>query len=212
MSRSAAISQCGRRSQVAPPTGASAPTSPSRGWSTRQELAPRPDGDVGLLAADGDVRVGRVRDPQEQLLELGLDGRELRVDRVDLRRPASTDAAFSVGDLGAVRRRAALDRLADLLARRVALGLERVALAEQRPPAGVELERRGRRSTGPRPCRWRPAGPSRRLRAAAAARRSCRHLPASRDARRRSMTNVRVEATRAASRPAGPFGRPRNAA
>ena len=34
MSRSAAMSQCGRRRQVAPPAGASAPTSPSSGCST----------------------------------------------------------------------------------------------------------------------------------------------------------------------------------
>ena len=74
--------------------GASAPTSPSSGSLARQQLAPGPDRDVRLLAADRDVRVGRVRDAQEEVLDLGLDVGELGVDGRSMRSPASVDAAL----------------------------------------------------------------------------------------------------------------------
>ena len=78
-------------------------------------LAPGPDGDVRLLAADRDVGVGGVRDAEQEVLDLGLDVRELRVDRGDPL--AGFDRARpQLRDLGAVGLRAALDRLADLLA------------------------------------------------------------------------------------------------
>src|SRR4029077_14392484 len=44
-------------------------------------LAPGPNGDDRVLAADGHVRIRRVRDPEEEILDLGLDRRELGVDR-----------------------------------------------------------------------------------------------------------------------------------
>ena len=46
----------------------------------RQLLAPGPDRDVGLLATDRDVRVGRVGDAQEQVVEGRLDLGELGVE------------------------------------------------------------------------------------------------------------------------------------
>ena len=44
-------------------------------------LAPDADRDVGLLATDRDVRVGRVRDAQELVVEGGLDLGEPGVER-----------------------------------------------------------------------------------------------------------------------------------
>ena len=60
-------------------------------------------------------------------------------------------------DLGAVRGRPALDGLADLLRGRVPLGLERLALAEEATPVGVELRARGRRAPGSSPLSDRAA-------------------------------------------------------
>ena len=212
MSSSVAISQCGRRRQVAPPAGASAPTSPTTGCSTGSMLAPGPDRDVRLLAADRDVRVGRVRDPEEELLDLGLDGRELGVDRLDL--AAGLDRRrLQRGDLRAVGPGAALDRLADLLARRVALGLEGVALAEERPAARVELEGAVDDRRVLALVDGALAGSCRRPRAAAAARRSCRHLPRGRSGLAKPVDARTPDRGRpAASRRAARSVRPRNAA
>ena len=55
--------------------------------SSRAVLAPGPDRDVGLLAADRDVGVGRVGDAQQQVVELGLDLGELGVERRRSARP-----------------------------------------------------------------------------------------------------------------------------
>ena len=66
----------------APSAGAASRPSPSAAsLLAGAPLAPGADGDVRLLAADRDLRVGRVRDAQEQVLELLLGRRELRVDR-----------------------------------------------------------------------------------------------------------------------------------
>ena len=70
----------------------------------RQLLAPGPDGDVRLLAADRHVGIGGVRDAEQEVLDLGLDRRELGVDRV--RRVADLGRAGPQrGDLRAVRLR-----------------------------------------------------------------------------------------------------------
>ena len=56
-----------------------------------EQLAPGPDRDVRLLAADRDVRVGRVRDAQQQVVEVGLDLGQLGVERGrSARRPRPT--------------------------------------------------------------------------------------------------------------------------
>src|SRR5206468_7690154 len=49
----------------------------------RELLAPRPDRDIRLLTADGDVRVGGIRDAQEEVLDLRLDDGQVGVDRLD---------------------------------------------------------------------------------------------------------------------------------
>ena len=104
-----------------------------------EHLAPGPDGDVGLLATDRDVRVRRVGDAQELVVEgrlgLGQGGVELGDAGSGGRRRGA-----QVGHLRAVGRGAALDRLADPLRRGVSLRLERLALAEEAPALGVELE------------------------------------------------------------------------
>src|SRR5436190_527616 len=77
-------------------------------------LAPDADRDIGLLAADRDVRVGRVGDVQEQVLERGLGTSQRRVKLADPLAGRGRGGS-EVGDLGAVGRGPALDRLADLL-------------------------------------------------------------------------------------------------
>ena len=137
----------------------------------------------------------------------GLDLGELGVERRD---PLAGRGRRGpqVGDLGAVGRGAALDRLADPLRGRVALGLERLALAEQRGGARRRARARDRRAPGPRPCRSRPRGWRPAPRGAAAARRSCRASdwrgrPASRS---RSIDERRIEARQqpAGARPVRP--------
>ncbi len=71
-----------------------------------QLLAPHPEGDVGLLATDRDVEVGRVRDAQEQVVEVafglgqgGVEGGDPDAGR--------GGGGPQVGDLGAVGRGAA---------------------------------------------------------------------------------------------------------
>src|SRR4029078_11694055 len=46
-------------------------------------LTPGPDGDIRLFAADRGLGVGGVGDAEEEVLELGLDVREVLVDRRD---------------------------------------------------------------------------------------------------------------------------------
>ncbi len=96
--------------------------------------------DVRLLAADRHVGVGRVRDAQHGVVELGLDRLELRLELRD----ALADTArrlLELGDLAAVRVGAAANDLADAAAGVVALRLEGVGRGEQRAPALVELDR-----------------------------------------------------------------------
>ena len=104
-----------------------------------QLLAPHPDGDVRLLATDRDVGVGRVRDAQEQVVEVRLGVRERRVELGDAHAGRGGGGA-QVGDLGAVGRGTALDRLADPLRGRVAFGLERLVLGQEPAPFRVELD------------------------------------------------------------------------
>src|SRR6185295_10725708 len=105
----------------------------------RQQLAPGAYGDVGVFAADRHFGIGRFRDAQEEVRDLGFDSRELRVDGLDATAGLHR-GGLQLRDLVAVWLRPALDRLADPLARGVPLGLQRVALAEERPPAGVQLQ------------------------------------------------------------------------
>ena len=128
------------RAQVAPPAGASAPTSPVDRLLAGQDLAPGPDRDVGLLATDRDVRIGWVRDAQQEVVERRLGLGEGRIERLD---PLASGGGGGpeLGDLGPGRRRAALDRLADALRRGVPLRLERLGLGEQPAALEVELER-----------------------------------------------------------------------
>ena len=62
-------------------------------------LAPRPDGDVRLLAADRDVGVGGVRDAEEEVLDLGLDVAS-SVSIAAIRSPASTERRRSSATSG----------------------------------------------------------------------------------------------------------------
>ena len=80
MSSVSPSSQCGLRVQVRRRVRADLA---AHRLVTRQQLAPRPDGDVRLLAADRDIGVGGVGDAQQQVLELLLARRELRVDGGD---------------------------------------------------------------------------------------------------------------------------------
>ena len=50
-----------------------------------RRLAPRADDDAGLFAADGHARIGRVGDPQQQLLEPRLDLGEVGIEGIDAR-------------------------------------------------------------------------------------------------------------------------------
>ena len=110
--------------------GASAPTSPSSGSSRASSSPQVRTVTFASSPPTGHVRVGRVRDAQQQVVELGLDLGQLGVERGDPL--AGRDRrGLELGDLRAVRLRAALDRLADPLRGGVALGLEAVALAEQ---------------------------------------------------------------------------------
>ena len=209
MSSASPSSQCGLRVQVAPPAGASAPTSPSSGCSCGELLAPRPDRDVGLLATDRDVGVGRVRDAQEQVVELAPRSRPASASSVAIRSPAAVDAArrsATSGPSGAappliaspIRFDAALrSALSASLSpsRRAALGVERErAVDERRVLALVDRAVADRR-------------PARR--AGAAGRRSCRSSdrpspPAA--SRSRSTHERRIEAGQqpAGARPVRP--------
>ena len=175
MSSASASSQCGFRRHVAPPAGASAPTSPSSGCSTGScsphvrtvTFASSPP-----IGTSGSAGFGMRR---RRSSSCGLDVSASCASIAVIRSPASVERGLELGDLGAVGLRAALDRLADLLRRGVALGLERRRLSPRsRAPLGVEPRAPDRRARGPRPCRSRPCGSRPAPRGAAAARRSCR--------------------------------------
>ena len=95
-------------------------------------LAPRPDRDVRLLAPDRNVRVGGVRDAQEQLVEVGLDLGEGRVELFDLLAGLG-GGPLELRHLGTVGGGAFLDRRSDLLRCVVALRLEGLGLRQQPP-------------------------------------------------------------------------------
>ena len=142
-----------------------APTSPL-GW-TRQLLAPRPDGHVGLFATDRDVGVGRVGDAQEQVLDRRLDRRPARrrSRRSGCRPPSRRRAGRRPRGRSARRRRGSPRRSPSR--RRCA----RPSAGRPRPAArGAGRRRPGprRRAPGPRPCRSRPGGS-----AAGSSRRRC---------------------------------------
>ena len=66
----------------------------------REQLAPGPDDDVGVGVADRDARVGRVRDAQEDVVELGPRPRRPRRRAPSIRSPAATEAARSAATSG----------------------------------------------------------------------------------------------------------------
>src|SRR6185503_9558417 len=106
----------------------------------REDLAPRPDGLVGLFAADRHLGVGGIGDAQQRIFDSGFDLDELRVQCRDPL--AGRDRRrLEVGDLRTIGGRTALDRLTDPLRGDIAFGLERLALAEELPAAGIQLER-----------------------------------------------------------------------
>ena len=111
------------------------------GLDARQLVAPGPDGDARVGVPDRDIRVRRVRDPEERVLQLRLHAPDLHVERRDPLAGRDRRGA-ECRDLGTVGRRALLDRFADLPRRRVALRLAGVRLAEQRAPPRIERERR----------------------------------------------------------------------
>ncbi len=152
-----------------PPSAACAPR--RRRERVGRGLAPGAHDDAGLLAADGHARVGGIGDAQQELVECGLDLGQVGVEGIDPG-PELGRARADGRDLRALRIGTALDGLADRLGDRVALCLQPVRLAEQRPPTAIELDGRSRRRPGPRPSRWRLRGGARRPRAGAAGRRS----------------------------------------
>ena len=141
MSSASPSSQCGFRVQVAPPAGASAPTSPTSGCS-RGSCSPHVR-TVTLASSPptGTSGIGRVRDAQEQVVERGLDLGQRRVERRrSARRPRSMPA-FSSATSGPSGAAPPLIASPIRLRGRVALRLERLALGQQPPALGVELER-----------------------------------------------------------------------
>ena len=177
--------------------------------SPRQRFAPGADDVIGLLPADRHVRVGRVRDAQHRVVELSLDRGELRVGGGQAFGDRGR-GSLELGDLGAARIRSAAHRLADALARIVALRLER-----RRPRPGARRRRssssRARSTSGrPRPCRR-----SRSRSRSASSRSRCSPTLTRRPSwqRRRAggRGRSRGRARPAASRHAGPELRPRKA-
>ena len=217
MSSASPSSQCGRRVQVAPPAGASAPTSPSSGTSRASSLAPGPDRDVRLLAADRDVRVGRVRDAQQQVVELAPRPRPGSASSAVIRSPAATDAALRSATSGPSGAAPPLIASPICLRGGVALGLEGLALAEQRAAARASSSRARSTSAGSSPLSmapWRMTSGSSRSRCSptliAAASRT--GLAAGRPQPSSRPIATKIGSRLASSQPArGPFARPRNA-
>ena len=141
-----------------------------------REIAPGPDGDVGLLAAHRDLGVGGVRDPQEQVLELRLGGGELGVDLLDPRAGGGRGVAKRL-DLRPVGLGAAADGLADLLADGVALGLLRVRLRLEPATPRVDVDGPVDEARILAACRSLPGGSDRARRGVAGRRRSCERSP-----------------------------------
>ena len=105
-----------------------------------QHLAPHPDRDVGLLAADRDVRVGRVRDAQQEVFEGRFGGGDRRLEpfdlRADVRGLPPEERHIGVGPgVGT-----GLDQLADPRAHGVPSGLVALDLTERAAPFGIELQ------------------------------------------------------------------------
>ena len=172
----------------------------------RQRFAPGTNGGVRLFPAHRHVGVGRVRDPQHGVIELCLDGRELGVDRLDPL-PDPRRCGLQLRNLGAGRVGTAADGLADALRRRVALGLESVALGEERATALVQLQG----TVDDRGVFALVHGAlAQAVRLLAQPLQADAHVaPPAASARRRCTKSGSSEAT---SHPArGPFGRPRNA-
>ena len=142
MSSASPISQCG-----SPRPGRAAGGRVGAGLAVErlvagQQLAPGPDRDVGLLVADRDVRVGRVRDAQQQVVELGLDASRARRRAPSIRSPARPTSARSAATSGPPRVGAAPDGLADPLRRpRCARALSASPSARSARRARVDLER-----------------------------------------------------------------------
>ena len=208
-------SQCGRRSQVA--AGRVRPARRER-LVARQLLAPGPDRDVGLLAADRDVRVGRVRDAEEQVLELAPRPSASSASIAAIRSPARGRARRAAPRprarpgrrrRGSPRRSAFEAALRSALrrspspwsARRRGVDASRAAIDERRVLALVDRALADRVRLLAQPLQRR---------------RSCRHLrgvasqPAAASRSRRDRRRPRSRL--ASSQPArGPFGRPRKA-
>ena len=193
MSSASPSSQCGWRVQVGA-VGAR--------LLVRAAARPRCGRDVGLLAADRDVGVGGVRDPQQQVLELGLGGRELGVDRLDPLAGARWRRA-QLGDLGAVRasrRRGSPRRSACDAVLRSALSVSDSDWSRRRV-ASTSIARSttaGSSRLSIAPCRIR-SGP----RGAAGRRRSCHRLRELAGLARAGGSRSRGRGSPAASRPAG---------
>ncbi len=139
MSSASPSSQCGLRVHVAPPGRRVGPDLALDRLVVGEQLTPGPDRDVRLLAANGDVRVGGVRDAQQLVVEIRFDLGEAGVEGGDSL-ACRNGRCLEVDDLRAIGLGAAFDGLTDALRRRVSLGLEGLALAEQPAPFAVELE------------------------------------------------------------------------
>ena len=140
----------------------------------RDGLAPLADRRRRLGRADRHVRVGRVRDAQQQVCSSSASDRAQPL----LAGSRSGCRARSTRPSARPRRH----RPPSSPRRPRALTCLRSARSdstspEQAPPLGVEGKRAGRRAPRPRPCRARPCGSRRRRRAAAGCRRSSRHPP-----------------------------------
>ena len=121
------------------PVGPAGPRCAIRGGVLRQQVAPGSDDLVGRFVADRDVRVGGVRDAQQQRIQGGLRCGQLGVEFLDLGSGIGR-SLLERRDLGAGGGRAGSDRFADLFGGRVALSLEPVRIAEQLAAAAVEHE------------------------------------------------------------------------
>ena len=102
-----------------------------------QQFTPGANHLVGGCVADRNIRVRRIRDAQEQLLEGRLRGRKIRVQLLDLNAGVG-GGALEIRHFRAVGRGAGADGLADLLGGGIALRLEPIRLAEQSPTLALQ--------------------------------------------------------------------------